>query len=193
MNKKQIKDLQSVLRSIELNEMIFSNIQQLVEKEKFVIEERRDNYESKGSDYWDNKAIELDDRIDVLDEEAGALDEIASSLRGLIELMREKIGKIEGNAVKTPYRVQMAAIAKKGKDLITKRDPMFEEIARFVVLSNTASTSSIQRRYSIGYNRAGKIMDELEAAGIVGVSQGGKPRAVLVDTLSLERILNSFS
>lgn len=72
---------------------------------------------------------------------------------------------------------------------VTDRDPLFEEAARFIVTSGTASTSSLQRRYSIGYNRAGKIMDQMEAAGIVGPSQGGKPRSVLVDSLTLERIL----
>lgn len=70
------------------------------------------------------------------------------------------------------------------------KDPLFEEIARLVVTSNTASTSSLQRRYSIGYNRAGKIMDQLEAAGIVGPAHGGKPRSVLVDAITLESILN---
>ena len=71
------------------------------------------------------------------------------------------------------------------------RDPLFEECARLVVQTDTASTSSLQRRYSIGYNRAGKIMDQMEAAGIVGPSQGGKPRSVLVDSLTLERILEN--
>lgn len=71
------------------------------------------------------------------------------------------------------------------------RDPLFEEIARKIVNSNTASTSSLQRHYSIGYNRAGKIMDQMEAAGIVGPAQGGKPRVVLVDPITLETILNS--
>jgi len=71
------------------------------------------------------------------------------------------------------------------------RDPLFDEIARVVVSSNTASTSSLQRRYSIGYNRAGKIMDQMEAAGIVGPSQGGKPRSVLIDSVTLEAMLNS--
>lgn len=69
------------------------------------------------------------------------------------------------------------------------RDSLFDEAARFVVSSNTASTSSLQRRYSIGYNRAGKIMDQLEAAGIVGASNGGKPRAILVDGYMLEKII----
>ena len=71
------------------------------------------------------------------------------------------------------------------------RDPLFDECARLVVSSDTASTSSLQRRYSIGYNRAGKIMDQMEAAGIVGPSQGGKPRQVLVDPVTLERILEN--
>ncbi|MCM1075735.1 MAG: DNA translocase FtsK [Bacteroides sp.] len=71
------------------------------------------------------------------------------------------------------------------------RDPLFDECARLVVTTDTASTSSLQRRYSIGYNRAGKIMDQMEAAGIVGPSQGGKPRQVLVDPMTLERILEN--
>lgn len=190
MNKKQLKDLQSVLRSIELNEMVLSNIQQMVEKEKFVLEERRDNYESKGTDYWDDKAAELDDRIDTLEEETDGLDEIASSLQELIELMREKVGEIEGNAIQAPYRTQTAIMTAQTKRLLNERDPLFDEAAEIVVSTGLASTSLLQRRYSIGYNRAGKIMDELEAAGIVGPSQGGNPRAVLVDSFELKRILH---
>ncbi|MCH5239533.1 MAG: DNA translocase FtsK [Muribaculaceae bacterium] len=78
-----------------------------------------------------------------------------------------------------------------GVGSLQERDPLFEEVARLVVQSNTASTSSVQRRYSIGYNRAGKIMDQLEAAGIVGPAQGGKARSVLVDPISLESILSN--
>lgn len=77
-------------------------------------------------------------------------------------------------------------------DFTVGTDPLFEECARLVVMSNTASTSSLQRRYSIGYNRAGKIMDQLEMAGIVGPSTGGKPRSVLVDPISLEAILEQY-
>ena len=72
---------------------------------------------------------------------------------------------------------------------LTDRDSLFEEAARLVITSGQASTSSLQRRYSIGYNRAGKIMDQMEAAGIVGPSQGGKPRQVLIDQLQLDRLL----
>ena len=71
------------------------------------------------------------------------------------------------------------------------KDPLFDEVARLIVTSKTASTSIVQRRYNIGYNRAGKIMDQLEAAGIVGPSNGGKPRSVLVNSIMLESILNS--
>jgi len=77
------------------------------------------------------------------------------------------------------------------EDGIFDKDPKFLEIATHVVNTGYASTSNIQRKFSIGYNRAGKIMDQLEAAGIVGASQGGKPRAVLVDMNMLESILNS--
>lgn len=74
----------------------------------------------------------------------------------------------------------------------SERDPLFEEVARLIVHSNNASTSSLQRRYSIGYNRAGKIMDQLEAAGVVGPAQGGKPRAVLMDPVSLDLLLENM-
>lgn len=74
---------------------------------------------------------------------------------------------------------------------IIDKDPLFDEIARYIVLLSTASTSTIQRRYSIGYNRAGKIMDQLEAAGIVGPALGAKPREVLVDAITIESLLNS--
>lgn len=67
------------------------------------------------------------------------------------------------------------------------RDPLFEEAARFLVgAGNTASTSSLQRRYNIGYNRAGRLMDQLEAAGIVGPAIGSKPRNILVDVMTLD-------
>jgi S-DNA-T family DNA segregation ATPase FtsK/SpoIIIE len=75
---------------------------------------------------------------------------------------------------------------------VGERDPLFEEVARSIINMDTASTSALQRRYSIGYNRAGKIMDQLEMAGIVGPAHGGKPRDVLVDPMTLESILASL-
>lgn len=71
-------------------------------------------------------------------------------------------------------------------------DPLFEEAAQFIVSAgDTASTSSLQRRYGIGYNRAGKLMDQMESAGIVGPASGSKPRQVLIDPMTLDQMLRS--
>jgi len=76
---------------------------------------------------------------------------------------------------------------------LKNRDELFDDAARIVVLNQTGSTSSIQRKFSIGYNRAGRIMDQLEAAGIVGVNAGSKAREVLIqDETSLEHILRKL-
>ena len=69
-------------------------------------------------------------------------------------------------------------------------DPLFEEAARAIVVSQQGSTSMIQRRLSIGYNRAGRLMDQMEKAGIVGAAKGSKPREVLIsDEVSLDNLL----
>ncbi|EFN91557.1 FtsK/SpoIIIE family DNA translocase [Prevotella amnii] len=72
-------------------------------------------------------------------------------------------------------------------------DPLFEDAARTIVVTQQGSTSMIQRRFSIGYNRAGRLMDQLESAGIVGAAQGSKPREVLIsDENSLEALLTTL-
>jgi len=76
---------------------------------------------------------------------------------------------------------------------LSKKDGLFYDAARLVVIHQQGSTSLIQRKFSIGYNRAGRIMDQLEAAGIVGPPDGSKPRQVFYsDEYSLEQFLNSF-
>ena len=70
-----------------------------------------------------------------------------------------------------------------------ERDPLFEDAARLFIKRNNASTSLLQRQYEIGYNRANRIMDQLELAGIVGPNRGYKPRVVLVDLPTLEAML----
>jgi DNA segregation ATPase FtsK/SpoIIIE, S-DNA-T family len=77
---------------------------------------------------------------------------------------------------------------------LNNRDELFDDAAKVVVANQMGSTSMIQRRFSIGYNRAGRIMDQLEAAGIVGPSEGSKARQVLIqDEYSLEQLLNSLN
>jgi S-DNA-T family DNA segregation ATPase FtsK/SpoIIIE len=72
-------------------------------------------------------------------------------------------------------------------------DKMFEEAARVIVMAQQGSTSLIQRKLSLGYNRAGRIMDQLEATGIVGPSEGSKARQVLItDLTSLEQLLSGL-
>ncbi len=73
------------------------------------------------------------------------------------------------------------------------RDPMFEEAARLIVTHQQGSTSLIQRKLSLGYNRAGRLIDQLEAAGIVGPFEGSKAREVYIkDEMSLEELLKSY-
>ena len=72
-------------------------------------------------------------------------------------------------------------------------DPMFEDAARLIVREQSGSTSLIQRKFAIGYNRAGRLMDQLEKAGIVGAAHGSKPREVLImDEMSLENMLSQW-
>ena len=73
---------------------------------------------------------------------------------------------------------------------LSERDKLFEDAARLIVQNQMGSTSLIQRRMKLGYNRAGRLMDQLEAAGIVGENKGSKARDVLVKTeMDLEEIL----
>ncbi len=86
---------------------------------------------------------------------------------------------------------QGVAGGESGGDVVL--DPMFREIANFIVQHQQGSTSYIQRRFAIGYNRAARIMDQMENAGIVGPAEGSKPREVLVyDMGEVARILESL-
>ncbi len=72
-------------------------------------------------------------------------------------------------------------------------DPLFEDAARLIVINQSGSTSLIQRKFAIGYNRAGRLMDQLEKAGVVGAAMGSKPREVMIqDESSLNNLLASL-
>lgn len=82
---------------------------------------------------------------------------------------------------------------KSGIDL-RNRDPFFEEAARLIVGSGQGSTSMLQRKFSLGYNRSGRLMDQLEVAGIVGPQVGSKPREVYINDLdTLEMVLQNIN
>ncbi len=75
-----------------------------------------------------------------------------------------------------------------------ERDPLFEEAAMIIVSTQQGSTSMLQRRLKLGYNRAGRLMDQMQKAGIVGPSEGSKPRQVNIpDTIALEQFLNTMN
>jgi S-DNA-T family DNA segregation ATPase FtsK/SpoIIIE len=109
-----------------------------------------------------------------------------------IEELTEFIGSQKGyaDAMHLPEYVDDTESGAVEVDL-RKRDPMFEDAAKLVVQHQQGSTSLIQRKLSIGYNRAGRIIDQLEAAGVVGPFEGSKARDVLVsDFIALEQILS---
>jgi S-DNA-T family DNA segregation ATPase FtsK/SpoIIIE len=111
-----------------------------------------------------------------------------------IEELTEFIGSQQGypDAMHLPEYIDDSESSLADVDL-KKRDPMFDEAARLVVQHQQGSTSLIQRKLSIGYNRAGRIIDQLEAAGIVGPFEGSKARDVLCsDMIVLEQILKSL-
>ena len=95
------------------------------------------------------------------------------------EFIQEQPGPIEPMELPEPANNEGGAAG--GGNVDAKNlDPFFEEAAHAIVLSQQGSTSMIQRRFSIGYNRAGRLMDQMEEAGIVGAAQGSKPREVLI-------------
>ena len=112
-----------------------------------------------------------------------------------VEEICEFIGSQQGYP--TPYKLPPPpAEASENKGSIDEddRDPMFEEAARVLVMHQQGSTSLLQRKLKLGYNRAGRLIDQLETAGIIGPFEGSKARKVLVpDEASLEQLLQSSS
>lgn len=112
-----------------------------------------------------------------------------------VQQITNYIGEQQGyaNAQELPEVVAEGSDVVGAVDL-NERDALFEEAARLIVVHQSGSTSLIQRKFSIGYNRAGRLMDQLEAAGIVGPTQGSKPREVyIMDEYSLEQLFTSLN
>ena len=112
-----------------------------------------------------------------------------------VERIANYISKQQGypTAFMLPEYVGEESESSIGEVDMNRLDPMFEDAARLVVIHQQGSTSLIQRKFAIGYNRAGRIMDQLEKAGIVGPTQGSKARDVLcMDETDLEMKLNNL-
>ena len=111
-----------------------------------------------------------------------------------VEKVVEFIGEQKGypSAFELPEVVDEKDNEDRDLDLLSK-DPLFNEAATLIVQSQMGSTSLIQRRLKLGYNRAGRLMDQLEAAGVVGPSKGSKVREVLFKTeYELDQFLKSM-
>jgi S-DNA-T family DNA segregation ATPase FtsK/SpoIIIE len=111
----------------------------------------------------------------------------------------EKISKFIGSqrgftkAFELPEYFGEDSETKAGEVDLSRLDPMFKDAARLIVAEQQGSTSLLQRKFEIGFNRAGRLMDQLEAARIVSASRGSKPRDVLViDDLQLEQIFKTI-
>ncbi|MDE7375327.1 MAG: DNA translocase FtsK, partial [Muribaculaceae bacterium] len=140
-------------------------------------------------------ANQLIGRGDMLFSHNGSMDRVQCAFISTeeVEAITEHIDGQQGYP--TAYELPEAMLAEGGlgesAGASTDRDPMFDDAARFVVQRQNGSTSSIQRQFNLGYNRAGRLMDQMEAAGIVGPVNGSKPRAILVDSMTLERMLEN--
>jgi S-DNA-T family DNA segregation ATPase FtsK/SpoIIIE len=113
-----------------------------------------------------------------------------------VDKISEFIGNQRGypEAYQLPEYVDEAAENAKADFDLSERDSMFEDAARLIVLHQQGSTSLIQRKLKLGYNRAGRIIDQLEAAGVVGPFEGSKAREVLIhDDYALEQFLNDLN
>lgn len=103
-----------------------------------------------------------------------------------VDMITEHIGSQKGYtcAYELPEYVPEGETNTTSAEEMGRRDSLFDEVARYVVSNQSGSASTIQRKFSIGFNRAGRIVDQLEAAGIVGKSDGSKARQVLISDMS---------
>ncbi|MDY6270487.1 MAG: DNA translocase FtsK 4TM domain-containing protein [Prevotella sp.] len=113
-------------------------------------------------------------------------------IENITEYISKQMGPVEPLELPDPP-VEGDGIGNGENNDIHSVDPLFVDVAHALVLSQSGSTSMIQRKFQIGYNRAGRIMDQMENFGIVGAAQGAKPREVLIgDVESLENYLKSL-
>ena len=114
-----------------------------------------------------------------------------SEAENIIEFISNQEGYTSAFELPDPYYIEEDYYE---KDVdIQYLDPLFEDAARLIVRNQEGSTSLIQRKFAIGYNRAGRLMDQLEKAGVVGAAMGSKPREVMIqDEVGLQNLLSSL-
>ncbi len=138
-------------------------------------------------------AEQLIGKGDMLISRDGVIDRVQCAFIDTDEVERMTHAIADQMGYPTPYELPDVAPAEtvSGNALASgDRDALFNEAGRAIIESQTASTSFLQRKFNIGYPRAGKIMDQLEAAGVIGPPSGMKPRAILMDLYSFELYLN---
>jgi len=142
-------------------------------------------------------ANQLVGRGDMLFTSGGELTRVQCAFIDIpeIEDITSFIGNQQGYPSAFPLPEYSSDDGSEPKDVdLSKKDELFDDAARLLVTHQQGSTSLIQRKFSIGYNRAGRIMDQLEAAGVVGQNEGSKPRQVLFsDLAALENYLNKLN
>ena len=110
-----------------------------------------------------------------------------------VEAICNHIGNQQGygEVYELPNYVADGNSSERGATNVEERDVLFEEAARMIVMHQQGSTSMLQRKLKLGYNRAGRLVDQLEEAGVVGPSEGSKARRVLIpDDMSLDQLLH---
>ena len=123
---------------------------------------------------------EVRSKIEQLQEEISAIEDskyqnIFNGLLSIIEDISDSIEEIDYKQDTLEENIKYI-----DEDIIGLQDELFEEVCRYVFEQGTASTSSIQRRYKIGYNRAARLVDMLERHGFVSEQRGSKPREVFM-------------
>ena len=134
-------------------------------------------------------------RVDLLYSQSNDLTRIQCGFIDTPEV--EKLSEFIGSQMGYPTAYELPEYSKddggsSSNITIEDRDSMFNEAARVIVSNQQGSASLLQRKLKLGYNRAGRLIDQMEEAGIVGPFEGSKPRQVLISDLnSLETLLSS--
>ena len=193
-NYLKVADIRIKTASVEIAPILAPKFLKLIEEEKkkpdFTILPKSSKSGQKQVAY-----ITMDEAKSLL-REIGYDSELKQSIADA-ELKASRIVAVDPKYKKMIADKAIAAMYEQKNDVssitvheVKDRDPLFEEAVRFVVMCDTVSPSSLQRRYEIGYNRAGRLIDQMEHAGIVGPADGIRPRKVLVSPMDIDQLFS---